>query len=331
MLEREEIINILALAYNFSNIQISPINIGLWDQNFKIICDQGVFFGKKYKKANEALINEIHYSMSVMKDNLIPVARPIPPKNNLIELENIRVYSFIEGSSYISNTEQLSDVASIYQKILLIGLKKQKLISKPDYIASYYQIPSILNNWQDFLQKQNESQAVFAVQKMKQLAEYFHEKIANFPQELMISCQLHCDFTERNLLFNNNKIVLVCDWQAYKYRMVLEQVYSTIARFCTSQPLEGILLQERLQVFLSILIKNNPEVRDLIWQGRHWFSVLGASTHLRLMNFRLNMFFREKIRLDLMDKFFYWAVDYCEWLISNQKQLSELIEIILTI
>ncbi|MUG95862.1 hypothetical protein F7734_27315 [Scytonema sp. UIC 10036] len=289
-------------------------------------CDRELFFVKQYRNASEEIINNIHSCMNVMKENSIPVATPIAPSNKLINLENIRVYNFVEGSSYISTNEQLIEVAQIYKKLIYLGLKNKKILDIENYVEGFRKIPNILDAWQTQFVKNNEFQAERAAKTMKVLSNYFCESMLNFPQNLMLFCPIHSDFTERNLLFQGDKIILVCDWQAHNYRLLLEQIYSTIARFCTVQPLEGVLDKNRLVLFLSIIIDENDELKDWFWKTRHWFSVLAASTHLRLMNFRLNMFFVEKRRLDLVDKLLYWAVDYCEWLILNQKPLSQWIE-----
>jgi hypothetical protein len=215
----------------------------------------------------------------------------------------------------------MKSVAKIFCKVIQFAFKNQvQLCTKPLLIEledSIHKLFLLTGNKKLPKEIQEICLDYYYLSKKvkKKLSLYLPKKLDSIP--------LHPDFTERNLLFVDNSVVLLCDWQGYSHRILIDEIFCTFARFCTYNPFEGFLLEERMLEFKYELTKNNKVIYNSIKQYSHLFIWLLIRRQICNTPFRVNGVFETNERKDLMIKIILWSRDFIKWLIHNENMLIE--------
>jgi len=297
-------------------IELSTIDTGLSHKSFHCRVDGESFYIKKYSNVKNisGLIRYQEKLTSYMRDRGVPASRLLKYSG---EFDDIVVHEYVQGEIPVNDESQLTGIAELYSRLVLIGFDHTEDISASDYLLEINEISNRL--------KTDEKEGVIVDPlihtEMNAVLEIVFEslKAAVFPENLL-RLYIHDDFTEKNLIMQGAQVKLLCDWDSYRLRLCAEHIASTCARFCTERPLTGTLQKDKLMHFLRAL---HPELRRYIsgFSGfENLFPYLATMNHFRSYRFR-NSVVRD--RPELKPSLLVWPTQHCRWLTDNHELVSD--------
>ncbi|MEN8907534.1 MAG: phosphotransferase [Clostridiales bacterium] len=314
-----DIKSILKDEYCLDNIYIEQINYGLVDENYKIISSNGTFFFKIYNSISSFDFKKLHDDLRLLKKSNIPVPLETNRKNKTTSNHFYALYDFTEGKKYDSSINQMKSISQIFRKVIQVGISNhEKLSTKPLLFELEDSIHKLL-----LLSKKTKlpKEVKSICSEYYYLSKKVKEKIISYIPDKLDCIPLHPDFTERNFLFSNDSVVLLCDWQGYSHRILLDELFCAFARFCTSNPFEGYLEEKRMIEFKLELTRGNKLISTSLYEYAHLFPWLLVRKQICNTPFRINGIFGTIENRELMIKILLWSRDFINWLINNEDML----------
>lgn len=315
---------ILENEYGLKDIYIMPITYGLIDKNYKVTTSDGTFFFKVYNSITEASYFQLHNDLRILKNSGLPVpVEIIGNKNNVYTDVTYGLYEFVEGERYGFKVQQIESIADVISKLVRVGLPKCTKVKAKTLIENLPEIALNLNALAktDYLPEEIQGICQFyynLINKVqKKLSAYLPEKLDSLP--------LHPDFTERNLLFKGNSVVLICDWQGYGNRILLYEMVSAFTRFCTAKPFEGHLLENRFMSFKKILFQSIKLISSILIEYAPAFPWLLIHRQICNTPFRVHGLSGTNEAKHLLMKVLLWSKKYVEWVLTNETEVVDLL------
>lgn len=308
----------MASLFNVSlnEIDVAVIEGGLSHKSYCCQVSGVSYYIKEYSNINNIskVINYINNLTSYMCKRGIPASRVIlyDPK-----FPNIVVHEFVEGEIHAGEFSQVPAIAELYSKVAMVGKDHGRHLSKAEYLSTIQTV-------QDGLQ----APAISGVE----VDETIHSGMLVLTDTVLSALQtgipdvalfhffVHDDFTEKNILLDGDLVKLLCDWDSCRLRMCSEHIASTSTRFGTERPLDGVLQQKKLDLFLQAL---NPGLLEHIANIEEFamlFPYLATLNHLRTYLFRNSVVHQN--RLDLKASLLEWPLQHCQWLMENRQRVS---------
>ena len=297
-------------------ISLKPMEAGLSHHSFCCGIGEQLYFVKVYRPFSnvEAAVRQINQITAYMCDRGIPASRVCLYSP---EFANIVVHDFVEGAMHAGQDTQISAIAELYSDLVLLGADRPRMLSKAEYLDGIHRVVEQTG------QLGNEAILDASIHAgMQGLGESVLASLkAGLGDEDLLHVHIHDDFTEKNILLKNDRVQLLCDWDSYRLKLLLEHFACSVTRFSTERPLTGEVVQVKLELFLQSL---RPElvghVADL--EGfAGLFPVLATLKHLRTYNFRNSLV--QQNRIHLKTPLLVWPLHHCRQLMVNRQEISD--------
>jgi hypothetical protein len=158
-----------------------------------------------------------------------------------------------------------------------------------------------------------------------QLSQELKNKLGQYLPEKLDCLPLHPDFTERNLLFTEDAVVLLCDWQGYGLRILLDEVSGAFTRFCIQAPFEGLLLKDRILAFKQVLTQDTELIGFVLDKGARAFPWLLIRRQICNTSFRVDGLSGTAETKTLLMKALLWSRDFVAWVLNHEALVSSLL------
>lgn len=314
--------HLLEEEYGLHNIRLVRITQGLIDANYKVTSAEGTYFFKVYRSISAESFAQLHHDLKDLNRASIPVPVEIPRKKQVIDSERFHaLYEFVAGESYSASVPQIKSAAVILGKLIQLGREQQSQTTTKPLLD---QLAITNHQLKIFSQDTGVSEEVRTIcRKFQVLSGGVQKKLFRHLPNKLDYLPLHPDFTERNLLFMGDAVVLLCDWQGYGSRILLDELASAFTRFCTIRPFEGYLLEERLIAFRKALSPCSDLISSTLHKSARLFPWLLIHRQIRNMPFRVQGLSGPEETEKLLLKALLWSNDFVEWIISNEMMLVD--------
>lgn len=309
----------LASLFNvgLNEIDVSALDGGLSHKSYCCRVSGVPYYVKEYNYINNIskVINYINELTSYMCKRGIPASRVVlySPK-----FPNMVVHEFVDGQIHRGEFSQVTAIAELYSKVALVGKDHGRQLSKPDYLST---IKSVRDGLQAHACADVEVDKTIHGGMLVLSETVLSALQAGIPDGDLFHTFVHDDFTEKNILMDGDQVRLLCDWDSCRLRMSSEHIASTATRFSTERPLEGVLQQRKLDLFLRSL---DPGLLEHIVNVKEYgmlFPYWATLNHLRAYKFRNSVVHKD--RPDLKTSLLEWPLQHCRWLIENRQQVSD--------
>ena len=296
-------------------VSLEPIEAGLSHHSFSCRIDEQRYFIKVYRPSVgvAVAVRQINQLTEYMCNRGIPASRVCLYSPGV---PNVVVHDFVEGEMHAGQKAQIGAIAGLYSSLALLGAEHPQFLSKIEYLDGIHGVVEQM--------KLLESEAIMDLSihaGMQALGESALALLhAGLGDEGLLHIHIHDDFTEKNILLKNDRVQLLCDWDSYRLKLLIEHFACCVARFSTEKPLTGEIMQEKLKLFLRSL---HPEyVRHIadLESFASLFPVLATLKHLRTYMFR-NLLVQQN-RVHLKTPQLTWPLHHCRQLLANRQEIS---------
>jgi hypothetical protein len=231
---------------------------------------------------------------------------------------NIVVHEFIEAQMHAGEYSHLPAIAGLCSNIIRVGAEHGRQVSRAEYLSGVQAVA-------DQIRAVQQGGAVVdpAVQSgtMALVDSVLQSLAEEVTDATLLHVHVHDDFTEKNILLEDDQVRLLCDWDSCRLKFVNEYLACSASRFGTERPLGGLLLQEKLSLFLHSLDQRVVELVTPVEEFASMFAYVATLKHLRTYAFRHSRVSSE--RPDLTAALLQWPLQHCEWLIENRQRVGE--------
>ena len=319
-----DIITILKDEYGLNNIRLIPIAHGLIDKNYQVTSTEGQFFFKIFSSISALAFDQLRHDLKALNKAGIPVPVEVfPRKASRYSGSFYALYEWVDGRKYNSSIDQMKAVAQVFGKVVQVGLPQRSQLNTKHLIAELSNTGQKLTALARNEALRSEIQQV--CREYGQLAKDVKIKLVKYLPEKLDGLQLHPDFTERNILFTDDAVVLLCDWQGYGTRPLLDEVSGAITRFCTHSPFEGPLLEERMIPFKRILTQDTELIGSSLLKYARAFPWLLIHRQIRNTPFRVAGLSGTVETKMLLQKVITWSRDFVAWVLNNETMVGSLL------
>ncbi len=305
------------LKVDSNALELRDIKGGLSHKSYRCDVSGLTYYIKVYNKIENILnvVTYINQLTEYMRGRGVPASRVVSYSP---EFPNIVVHEFIEGKPPSGEFSQLAAIAGLYSKVAMIGRDHGKYLSKPEYLST-------IRGVREQLETTKASDAEFDPvihNGMLSLTDTVLSALqTGIGDEKLLHLHIHDDFTEKNILMDEDEVKLLCDWDSCRLRYCNEHIASTATRFSTTRPLSGLLQQEKLYRFLGTLHPALFQNMAGIEAFARLFPVWATLNHIRTYPFRNVVVHRD--RPDLKEALLAWPLQHCLWMIDNRQQVSD--------
>jgi len=309
----------LAEMFNVSAevISLKALHAGLTHQSFDCRVSRQRYFVKVYRPVHDVAVPV--QRINQLTDYMCAQGVPAPcVKLYSSDYANIVVHEFVEGEMHSGAYSEIGAIAALYSRLALLGLEHGQMLSKPVYLTGVSDVLTQIIN----LEHLNVVVDPAIQNGMVALAETVLSALqAHIPNTGLLHISIHDDFSEKNILLQNDQVKLLCDWDSYRLKLFQEHLATTVTRFSTERPLMGDLRQDKLTCFLQSL--GSGLLRQIPDPGvfATIFPYLATLKHVRTYIFR-NSLIQQK-RLDLKPSLLEWPLRHCTELVENRRQYSD--------
>lgn len=256
------------LNYGISLIDIMPNEVGFNNQSYKIVSSDGCFFFKIYKRLSKEEISKELLVIDYLSENNFPVSKII--KNNsgdhitLINGESAVLFNYLEGDIKENlSKDELLDLGKVIAKMHIL-LKKSPFLSRFIRINEDY-------NSLDWYEKNVQSLEKIKEQESKTLIKEYNEIKKKRPKNMDLNKLplelLHFDLRDENVLFKNNKVSGITDFECLMYDNRIYDIIGLILGFCLKD--KGFNKQD-----MNTIIKSYKELNPLTKEEISFFPYL---------------------------------------------------------
>ncbi len=300
-----------------AEINLQKLDTGLSHHSYICRASGQRYFVKVYTpgKGIAEAVGNVNRLTSYMRNRGVPASRVVIYSP---EFANIVVHEFVEGDMANGDFSQIKPIAGLYSQLALIGAEHGRILSKPAYLSAISAFISVIRNTRDRGVEVDASIQTAVLDLAIQVAKFLQ---ASLPENGLFHIHMHDDFTEKNILMKSNQVKLLCDWDSYRLKLLMEHIACSACRFSTDRPLEGVLQTDKLFYFLRSL---DPKVLGYIGnleQFAQLFPMLATLKHLRTYTFRNSVVHQG--RPDLKTSLLAWPLEHCLWLMANHQQVSD--------
>lgn len=261
ILDQETLVLIEEINKNYSIGKIKSIKLipnGGQNQAFKIETTQSTFFVRKYrKKVNlQTTIKEVNLITTLIENNA-PIPRIIPNKSGSLITRNqtsiFFIQEFVDGNFFPTegielNLKQLHASAVTLSSYHKLSERLPQLETPADINnfthEHFFPQAKALQLWQKIIELANKENdqisriiQVIAPQKIEQIKLIDEEEINNRVR-LLPTILTHGDFTPQNLIFQDNQVLKITDWELARYQPRVWEVTRAICAFCRTDTTE---------------------------------------------------------------------------------------------
>lgn len=281
---------------------------------FKCCTPERNYFVKVYRHSTLEMIQKINGFTLQMQHHGVPVPRIAVSKGIP---DKVVIHHFIDGEAFQSSAAEIRSAAEVFSTIMSVGMDQRTDIPVDKYLQGLHTLLA------DYSRVKNDGLIVdhSLFMTMRSSLKMLLEKLAPNLPAVIRHQPVHADFNERNLLFRDEKVVLVCDWESYRLRSRNEHIAVTIDRFCTDRPLQGKLDWNKVETYISALA---PSARPSDDDGKYFsvqFPYLATLQHLRLFIYRHEMI-KHAQRHDMIESMLIWPTEHCRLLLKNAEEAS---------
>ena len=300
-----------------ADINLEPLQAGLTHKSYCCrIADQR-YFVKVYRPVLDSAVpvQRINQLTDYMCERGIPASRVILYSP---EFANIVVHEFVEGEMHNGASSQIGPIAELYSSVALLGMEHSQILSKPVYLSGIRDVLTQMGNLENSAVSVDASIHAGTLA----LAETVLAALqAGIPDTGLLHIFVHDDFSEKNILLQEDQVKLLCDWDSYRLKLLNEHLASTATRFSTERPLTGELRLDKLNCFLQSLqpelLKKIPDPGGFATLFPYWATL----KHLRTYTFRNSLV--QQNRTDLKPSLLEWPLQHCTQLLANRQRLSD--------
>jgi hypothetical protein len=319
-----DITAILKEEYSLNNIQATPITYGLIDQNYQVISTEGQFFFKIFSSISKVAFNQLRHDLQALHKAGIPVPVEVFPwKADRNSGSFYALYEWVDGKKCNSSIDQMKSVARLLGKVVQAGMPHRSQLSTKHLVSELSNAEQKLTTITRNEDLQPEIQQI--CRDYGQLSRDVKNKLGKYLPEKLDCLPLHPDFTERNMLFTEDTVVLLCDWQGYGPRILLDEVSCAFTRFCTQSLFEGHLLKERMFLFKRILTQENELIGSLLEKYARAFLWLLIRRQICNTPFRVYGLSGTVETKMLLQKVLLWSRDFVEWMLNNKSMVGNIL------
>lgn len=272
------------LSENYTNLGkvktitiLEPGNIN--SINYKIITSKGKYVIRKtLQDYDPKRLLQMCKILNFLNKNKIKVPHPIKnKKNRYFEIsQKIYLTQFYEGKFFQGKNKELKDIAKNLA-ILHKNLEKNKIKYNYDPNSKFFKIITIkeLKTIQRIIR--NKKNVDLFDKKTSKNIDYLIKQVtmdykkSNFIKKLNIKKQLiHGDLHPKNVIFSNNKVKVVLDFNSMRNGFKIEDIMFSSFRFGSFYNSNPKKILNSLEIFLqTYLLYNNLDTMEL--ENSHYF------------------------------------------------------------
>jgi Ser/Thr protein kinase RdoA (MazF antagonist) len=314
-----DIHTLLEQTYGLNNIRLSRLTHGLVDTNYQVLSSEGVFFLKLYKSISEVALTQLHKDLKSLKRTRLPVPVEIPKQIDFGHPHHqYALYEFVRGEKYTCSLPQMEAAARLFGEVVCVGTDKCTQTTAEALLGDLFCARQNLT----ITKKAPLPRELDGIDEIfVRLSDMVDRRIRLSSTPNLDNLPLHPDFTERNLLFKGNDIVLLCDWQGYGPRLLVYELFCAFLRFCTRKPFEGYLLDDRVARFQDVLSQSSELLRQTIQEYAHLFPWLLIHRQICNAPFRIAGMLGPADRGDFFVTILLWSKNLVDWLLNNESKV----------
>lgn len=300
-----------------AEMSLQKVDTGLSHHSYICRVSGRRYFVKIYnpEKGNAEAVGNVNRLTSYMRNRGVPASRVVLYSP---DFANIVVHEFVEGDIADGGFSQIKPIAALYSQLALIGAEHGRKLSKAVYLSGINAFASTINRIEDMGVEVDTSIQTGVLTLVERVSKFLQ---ASMSENGLFHIYMHDDFTEKNILMKAGQVKLLCDWDSYRLKLLIEHIACTACRFSTDRPLDGVLQTDKLFYFLRSL---DPKVLGYIANLEEFaqlFPLLATLKHLRTYTFRNSLVHRR--RPDLKTPLLTWPLEHCLWLMANHQQVSD--------